>query len=194
MPKILKTDHATIITRFKNGETSGDIAPTYHVSRARILQLLRAHGLSGKDGGRSLKPKKAKIKRTENKAAKVFRDYGVSVEIYEQFNRQVHKAYTVHKLNCKRRDIGWAFTLETWAAAWEASGKWDTRGRGKIEGQPKYVMAQPNKTLPIGPENCSVVTLAEALKGRPQKKAKPNVTDGVIVPQKQSVDCVSRES
>lgn len=174
MPKILKTDHPTIIARFKSGETCGDIAPAYDCSKARIQQVLKYHGLSGKDGGRTFKPKAAKARQVANKEARIMRDYGVTPTLYAEFTEAVRKAYTVHKCNSARRGIPWEFTLETWANVWEQSGKWDLRGRGNIEGQQRYVLSQPDKSKPIGPDNCAVTTLADALKGRPPKK-KPAV-------------------
>lgn len=169
--KILKSDHPTIVSRFLAGETSGDLAKVYDCTRSRILQILKANGIKGEQGGRTIKPKRAAVLRAEKREARAQKHYGVSLETLSEFHKSVHNAYTVHKLNCERRGIPWAFNLETWAKVWEDSGKWEERGKKKVKGQPRYVMAQPDKTQPIGPDNCRVTTLAGALVGRKSRKA-----------------------
>ena len=77
--------------------------------------------------------------------------YGTSAEPTSPF-----RAYKEQRKNAERRGIGWGFTFSTWWAIWEASGKWNKRGRGD-----GYCMARDNDEGPYAPGNVSIISNAE---------------------------------
>jgi hypothetical protein len=65
--------------------------------------------------------------------------------------------YNNQRQSAKVRGIEWEFTFETWWAVWEASGKWEQRG--KRTGQ--YCMARNGDTGPYAPWNVRIVQVSE---------------------------------
>lgn len=62
-------------------------------------------------------------------------------------------AFTKQKNNAKHRGIEWRMTFAEWWAIWEASGKWEQRGRTGDS----YVMARHGDVGPYSPSNVSIV-------------------------------------
>ena len=64
------------------------------------------------------------------------------------------KAYRHQMDGAKGRGIPWEFTIETWWAVWEKSGKWEQRGRG----MDKFVMGRFGDIGPYSPSNVYICT------------------------------------
>lgn len=63
------------------------------------------------------------------------------------------RAYTYQRVSAGLRGIEWMFTLETWMAAWEKSGRLSERGRGRG----RYVMARRGDVGPYSPANVEII-------------------------------------
>jgi hypothetical protein len=70
------------------------------------------------------------------------------------------RAYAYQKRNADQRGIAWCFNLATWWAVWEASGRWEDRGRGAE----RYCMARQGDSGAYEPANVLIVTNLENLK------------------------------
>lgn len=69
-----------------------------------------------------------------------------------KFHRQVHHA--------KTRGIQWLLTFDEWWAIWQASGKWEMRGRSSGD----YVMARRGDVGPYSKENVFICLGSENTK------------------------------
>jgi hypothetical protein len=86
--------------------------------------------------------------------------YGVTAETYEKCraNRAI-KAFQRQKDTAKERGIEWLFTFAEWWAMWEASGKWELRGRLKRMGG--WEMSRPGDVGPYSVDNVTIVSHRE---------------------------------
>ncbi len=64
------------------------------------------------------------------------------------------KAYRQQMDKAKHCGIPWEFTMKTWWAIWEKSGKWGKRGRGGN----KFVMGRRGDIGPYSPANVYICT------------------------------------
>lgn len=126
--------HTTIIELFKQGQCAGQIGKAFGVTPQRIYQILKARGVSSRDGGIAVR---AMQKLERNKAERIercLRKYGCTPEQldtalsspdgappYRIFNQQRNHAY--------RRGVPFQLTFWEWWCIWRDSGKWLERGR-----------------------------------------------------------------
>jgi hypothetical protein len=153
------TRNKKIVERYKAGETSVALALHYGVSRARIQQILAKEGIDRNDGGVRVRAlEKSRIAR--NKQNNLWlRKFGVTWEQYRRFDTEVRRAFSQQRITAKRRTIEWQFTLASWWALWESSGKWEERGVGR-----GYCMARYKDRGPYSPENCYICTIGQNFK------------------------------
>lgn len=71
--------------------------------------------------------------------------------------RPFETAYLFHQRAARQRGIPFLLTFEEWLAIWQASGKWEERGRRK--GQ--YVMARTGDVGPYAADNVRICTVGE---------------------------------
>ncbi|EMK6591651.1 hypothetical protein V9J99_003450 [Vibrio cholerae] len=85
--------------------------------------------------------------------------------------RQTIQKYKQQRYQAENiRNIPWEFTYTTWCDFWEASGKWEERGREL--GQ--YVMGRRGDQGAYSPENCYIITNTENTLERLETRGKPN--------------------
>jgi hypothetical protein len=68
-------------------------------------------------------------------------------------------AYNSQKCAAKKRGIPFLLSYDEWQYIWDASGKWEERGRGSN----KYCMARHNDIGPYAVDNISIITNHENL-------------------------------
>lgn len=64
-------------------------------------------------------------------------------------NDPFYLAFKDQRHNAARRGIEWKFDFWTWKAFWEASGKWEQRGKGRGY----YCMSRIGDSGPYAPHN-----------------------------------------
>lgn len=140
---------AEMANLYRSGKTLEQIGLQYGLTRERVRQILKSTGVKKTDRGGV---KEAAVARTEERRmravienAKALDRFGLTSNEYRQLrrmNREMREqgrgnwttptyAFTMQKNNAKRRGIEWKLTLAEWWAIWQASGKWDERGRGR---------------------------------------------------------------
>lgn len=162
-----------IAAYYKKGWTLERIGQKYGVSRERIRQLLKAQGLTGKDGGHAVQmievrkrheeaAERHRLKMRERARKRVKKAYGCSLELWEELgghrwdknpNSPVYKFMNIKRLAKYKRDLKWELTLQQWWDLWQKSGKWDQCGTKR--GQ--YVMARIDKNKPYKVGNVKIV-------------------------------------
>lgn len=65
-----------------------------------------------------------------------------------------YKAFFDQRHNAARRRVAFKFDFWTWKEWWQATGKWDQRGKGTG----KYVMARIGDVGPYAPWNVKCIT------------------------------------
>lgn len=124
------------------------IAREVGVSRQRVHQILARAGVSTP---RIIKPK------PPSKAERQAVELGCPLPLYNALVRMEGAPiakYKTQRQHAARRGIEWGFTLETWWAVWERSGKWPLRGRRLGE----YVMARVMDLGAYAPDNVRIKT------------------------------------
>jgi hypothetical protein len=132
---------AIIIQLFKEGLTTGELGKQFYMSRQGIYNILKQAGLSGKDGGRTIKSGtsskvKKEIQRIDKLNASCKQRYGCSYAEWKAL-RNMHAeskftpiaAYSHNRSYAERVKIKWNVSLPEWWCAWEISGQWNNRGR-----------------------------------------------------------------
>ncbi len=88
--------------------------------------------------------------------------------------------WTQQKAHAKARGVAFELTFEEWWGLWEASGKWDQRG--KLQGQ--YAMARHGDTGPYALGNVAIVEVYSNLKEQ--------MVNGAHVTHKLTADAVTQ--
>lgn len=150
--------HDEIEADYRKGMTLESIGMKIGVTRERIRQILRARGVSPKEGGRAVvklfatdyvaeqdqSRRQARKDYVEAKTLKLFR---CSYEVARELNDGVHPsrakgtkaaAYLHQLYSAEHRVIEFNLTFPEWLGIWDASGHWAERGRGKG----RYCMAR----------------------------------------------------
>lgn len=128
------------------GKRPKQIAMELGVTRQRIYQRL-------KRGGIEVPP----IQRPP----KMSKRYGMPMSVVRRLiENGATRAYTYQRNNAAHRGIGWQLTLAEWWGIWEASGKWELRGRHKGG----WVMGRPGDIGPYAVGNVVICTHSENAK------------------------------
>ncbi len=126
---------------FQHGRTLEEIGIHFYVSRQRIQQILKEFGLSSKDGGYAIQPKKSHYVYA-NTESRIRRIYGISREeqlaIRKEFGYVPFQIFHEQIRNSRIRNIKFLLTFGQWWNIWQSSGHWESRGRKS--GQ--YVMSR----------------------------------------------------
>lgn len=146
--------------KYKAGMTLKELGDFYGFSRERARQLMTWElGITHKDGGKHKRATEKQKAQEERARIRHAAKWGMSIE-QRQTLRDMDPDYSQTPIckfvqqrnNAKRRNIDWQLTLGEWWQIWEASGKWDERGRGS-----GYVMARHGDTGPYAVGNVKVI-------------------------------------
>ncbi|EBG9723259.1 TPA: hypothetical protein G9F28_004607 [Salmonella enterica] len=131
--KINPQQHSDLCEAFKLGGTHCQIATQFGISRERVRQILLLNGLRGVDGGRHVKI----INREKIEAEKHVAKYGCTSEQlealachYTQKSKSPLHAFRAQRVHALSRGVEWSLIFWDWWQIWQASGKWELRGRG----------------------------------------------------------------
>lgn len=137
---------------YRSGLTLRQIGDEFQITRERVRQILsRDYGIAAKDGGQHKRAAQSRAERNLKRDARYFRNYGCSFAQFAEIRalgqqmmasgisreRTPLGAFSRQKKNARHRGIAWELRLWDWWQVWQASGKWDERGRGN-----GYVMAR----------------------------------------------------
>ena len=148
------------------GKTLAQIGESIGVTRQRVHQIV-----AKLPNGKELMRRSNEIRLAEKQAkkdsvkssksdARARHLFGLSRADYVRLRELgAYRAYRAQHANAGKRGIDWGFTLASWWAVWEASGKWAQRGRGH-----GYVMARHGDEGPYKPENIYICTQVQNMK------------------------------
>jgi hypothetical protein len=171
-PEGPKPHHYEMLYAYEAGETLQQIGDKHGITRERVRQILTKHFDCDRwSGGDHKRAADRAEKKKAVKDADYIRRFGHDREAHKKFlvlGREVRAsgrsdscvplvAYHRQKGMAHRRNIEWLFTFASWWNFWQASGKWELRG--KTLGH--YVMARRGDVGPYSPENCRIVTCSE---------------------------------
>jgi len=160
-----------IYTMYTSGKTLQEIGDKYGFTRERARQILSKYGVSRLDGGQAMRSFACVAHRgkeqKEKTAKRLAKSWGCTKEQYdflrgfnEDYRKTPLRAYTEQKRNAKVRGISWDFNLWSWWKAWDESGKWSCRGRGRD----KYVMARIADLGGYNKGNVEIITMSQNAK------------------------------
>jgi hypothetical protein len=132
---------------YRQGMTLAAIGTHYNVSRQRIDQILKLHGIGRLDGGQSLHTflathdTVAKLRaKNEAQEQRIFARTGMTLDQWKahsaEWGNDNDPTSPYHKFKSQRnnaqnkRGIAWGMTFAQWWQLWQESGKWAERGRG----------------------------------------------------------------
>jgi transposase len=103
----------------------------------------------------------AKQQAQQAKAARIKKLWGLTVEQYEAIRQKYGphsepaspiRKFTEQRRNAHTRGVDWRISFAEWWAVWQASGKYEKRGRGT-----GYCMARFNDTGPYSADNVEII-------------------------------------
>jgi hypothetical protein len=160
----------------ERGDSFSDVAIRYGLTRERVRQIFKeCYGMTAKECARYKNSTAKKIeltlldredarKRKEEKHSKMF---GCAEDVLTAINGKVFSTakldystpawkYLNQKRNAEHREITWNITFPEWWRAWQESGKYHLRGRGK-----GYCMARFGDSGAYEPGNIYICTVGQ---------------------------------
>lgn len=126
---------------YRQGLTLEVIGQKFGVTRERVRQILKSHGVEASEGGKSKAARMKATARQQRRVAASLAKFGLGPEEMQRWRKNgVLRAYVMQVKNADARAIGWRLTFAQWLAIWLESGKLEQRGRGKG----RYVMSRVN--------------------------------------------------
>lgn len=160
--------------RYRKGETLQQIGDAYGITRERVRQLIKPHGLRAKNGGKRMRAEVRKLSREAKKDSQYLASHGCTFSQYKMLrlmgrstsrDRSPLGAFGRQRQNAGYRGIGWELTVWQWWTIWQESGKWSQRGRGQ-----GYVMARKNDEGPYAVGNVFITSAIDNCSDAPKKK------------------------
>lgn len=147
-------DKQEIARLVSEGKTYKEIGELMGRSGERIRQI------ANRIGAYKVAQEIREQKRWLKGAGRISPKYGMPMEkVRMLFAVGATRAYTMQRRQSRDRGIEWLFTLETWWAVWDASGRWEQRGR-KLG---NFVMARKGDVGPYSPDNVYICTCTQNL-------------------------------
>jgi uncharacterized protein (DUF433 family) len=161
----------TMAALYRGGYTLEQIGAQYGITRERVRQLLTKHyGIRHEDGGQHQRVEKARQLREAKRDGKYLKKYGCTFAQWQELRdigaammaaghgryQTPLAAYRTQERNAKTRGIAWNFTMWQWWQVWQASGRWEQRGRGN-----GYMMCRIGDQGAYEPGNVFIATGCE---------------------------------
>jgi hypothetical protein len=116
---------------FRQGLTMEVIGSHFELTRERVRQILKKAGLVGCDGGQRVTAVARKQRRSTVLDSRSLIRHGLPhAEVRRLSAIGALRAYRQQRTNAKNRGVAFKLNLAQWWAVWQASGKWELRGRG----------------------------------------------------------------
>lgn len=118
----------------EDGQTLQEIGDHYKVSRERIRQILKLHGITSRDSARLHKLTEAKRASNEAKLDRFMRGAGCTRREYlaiVAIDPRAPRAFREFLHNSRGRKLSCDMTITQWWQLWQESGHWAQRGRGE---------------------------------------------------------------
>lgn len=157
---------AKVLEALRGPATYTAIANELGVSRQYVHQVAKMIGDS--DRARQRPPPRPKQEKTAGKWNRALRAMLAPRQREDYYGSppEVRRAYQFQRCKADERGIRWDFTIHTWWAVWEASGKWPERG--KLAHQ--YVMGRHGDEGPYAPDNVSIITVKQNMELARQRR------------------------
>lgn len=165
---------------FRNGKTTTELATEHGITYQGIHRILKKHGLSRANGGKSKVVAERRAKESaEATTSSIQERHGCTVEQWnmlrtmeDDYKKTPLAAFNTFKNNFQSiNDVAFSMTLWEWWEMWEASGRWTQRIRNP-DGM--WVMAQLDKTLPLTKDNARIIPFGQLLKETRKYKKSAN--------------------
>lgn len=181
--KIQRSDFPKMAALYSSGKTLQEVGDCFGVSRERVRQVIRGKfGLDAYLDGRSKRSISKETKAAANREARLLAKYGCTKEQYTQmleigrrmtdggvpFCRTPTGAWHSQRRTAMTRKIPWEISLWDWWMVWQASGKWEQRGRGR-----GYMMCRKGDQGPYSLDNVYIATGAHNASLAHQLREKP---------------------
>lgn len=150
----------------REGKTLQEVGDLYGVTRERVRQLIKRHGLTGADGIFVRAASRLRYAdHTPTRELSIRAKWGISREEYEAIKTVYGtssdrssplRKYIEQRKNARVRGIQWGMTFADWWRIWQESGHWSERGRGQ-----GYCMARWGDSGPYSPENVYICTIGQ---------------------------------
>lgn len=128
--------HTTIVDQFKSGRSVRDIAADMGVTRQRIYQMLRRHGLTGEHGGQAVRMSIRRSVKEKAESSRYQEVYGCTKDQFEAIRGERSDksgspliAFRHQRNHARSRGVSWDLKFWDWWSIWRDSGKWPERGR-----------------------------------------------------------------
>lgn len=158
---------------YRGGQTLQEIGVQYGVTREAVRQLLsRYTDVTACDGGATARRAAAVARRYARRDLACLQRTGMSLVQWAAFKKAHPKAVAAYRNqmgNAATRGIGWELTIRQWWMIWQASGRWDQRGRH----HDGYVMCRYGDE---GPYHVNNVFIARAVENIRAANSKPDRT------------------
>lgn len=151
---------AKIVAAYREGQTLEEIGASLGITRERVRQIIaRFSRFNGPVvGGALARAATRKIAMAQSRDERYLAKHGCTFAEYRAILRAGGcEPYRSQRGSAGDRGIDWCFTLASWWAVWQASGKWERRGCAAD----KYVMARFGDAGPYSPSNVYITTLRE---------------------------------
>lgn len=154
---------------YRDGKTLEEVSIEFGVTRKRVRQILNKAGIDARSGGIAVRAKRhqeeARKSHGRYKDDKAMQLYGCTWDEAIAMNGglpcsragSLIYVYTHNKQNARTRLIPWNMTLAEYKSLWDASGKWEQRGRGKG----KYCIARKGDVGAYELGNVEIMTNAK---------------------------------
>lgn len=157
---------------YRAGKTLYEIGEQHGVTGERVRQLLKEIGVKYAESGRHVKSVAARLARKDEINRRCVKKNGLSRVEYDALRKSAsssggtaRRAFDEQRRNMRGRGYEWTLNFAEWWEAWQASGKWDQRGRGArywlARKQNKGAYARGNVEVVAGPEFVSFVRESE---------------------------------
>jgi len=129
-------DISTLISEYKSGRTLKDLAIERGCTSEWVRQILLSQGLTGKDGGQSVRTAARRLERSRLRDEMWREKRGCTFEQYRSVislgdgGESVMIFYSRQRNHANSRGVEWLLSFWEWWNIWRDSGRWDQRGKG----------------------------------------------------------------
>jgi len=153
---------------YRDGCTLQEVGDLFGISRERVRQVIRGRfGFDNRLDGRLSRSRRRLAEVAENRDARLLAKYGCTSDQYAglleigrhmmedgvPFCRTPTGAWHSQRRSAMLRKIPWEISLWDWWMVWNASGKWEQRGRGR-----GYMMCRFGDRGPYSLDNVYIAT------------------------------------